>query len=205
MKQEDIDLYSRFIIELTPRLKEIGAVTSVDVTAPDGAETWSLCFDRHVLGDVADYLIFMAYDQYGASSNIAGSTAAYDWVKVNLDKFIKNEEVDKEKLILAVPLYTRLWTTDGEENVLRSPSTVTMNDINDAIPEGVEKTWLEDERQNYIEYEEDGNIRRMWIEDIDSLREKVSLINEYELAGVASWELGMETEDVWQMFQDELN
>ena len=45
----------------------------------------------------------------------------------------------------------------------------------------------------------------MWIEDIDSLREKVSLINEYELAGVASWELGMETEDVWQMFQDELN
>ena len=205
MKQEDIDLYSRFIIELTPRLKEIGAVTSVDVTAPDGAETWSLCFDRHVLGDVADYLIFMAYDQYGASSNIAGSTAAYDWVKVNLDKFIKNEEVDKEKLILAVPLYTRLWTTDGEGNVLRNPSTVTMNDINDAIPEGVEKTWLEDERQNYIEYEEDGNIRRMWIEDIDSLREKVSLINEYELAGVASWELGMETEDVWQMFQDELN
>ena len=205
MKQEDIDLYSRFIIELTPRLKEIGAVTSVDVTAPDGAETWSLCFDRHVLGDVADYLIFMAYDQYGASSNIAGSTAAYDWVKVNLDKFIKNEEVDKEKLILAVPLYTRLWTTDGEGNVLRNPSTVTMNDINDAIPEGVEKTWLEDERQNYIEYEEDGNIRKMWIEDIDSLREKVSLINEYELAGVASWELGMETEDVWQMFQDELN
>lgn len=73
---------------------------------------------------------------------------------------------------MAVPLYTRLWTTDGEENVLRSPSTVTMNDINDAIPEGVEKTWLEDERQNYIEYEEDGNIRRMWIEDIRFIKRK---------------------------------
>lgn len=205
MKQEDIDLYSRFIIELTPRLKEIGAVTSVDVTAPDGAETWSLCFDRHVLGDVADYLIFMAYDQYGASSNISGSTAAYDWVKVNLDKFIETEEVDKEKLILAVPFYTRLWTTDGEGNVLRSPQTVTMSDINDSIPEGVEKTWLEDERQNYIEYEEDGSTKQMWIEDIDSLKEKISLINEYELAGVASWELGMETEDVWQMLSEELN
>lgn len=205
MKQEDIELYSRFIIELTPRLKEIGAVTSVDVTAPDGAETWSLCFDRHVLGDVADYLIFMAYDQYGASSNISGSTAAYDWVKVNLDKFIETEEVDKEKLILAVPFYTRLWTTDGEGNVLRSPQTVTMSDINDSIPEGVEKTWLEDERQNYIEYEEDGSTKQMWIEDIDSLKEKISLINEYELAGVASWEFGMETEDVWQMLSEELN
>lgn len=205
MKQEDIDLYSRFIIELTPRLKEIGAVTSVDVTAPDGAETWSLCFDRHVLGDVADYLIFMAYDQYGASSKVSGSTAAYDWVKVNLDKFIETEEVDKEKLILAVPLYTRLWTTDGEGNALRSPQTVPMSDINSSIPEGVEKTWLEDERQNYVEYEEDGNIKQMWIEDIDSLKQKVSLINEYELAGVASWEFGMETEDVWQMLKEELN
>ena len=205
MKQEDIDLFSRFIIELTPRLKEIGAVTSVDVTAPDGAETWSLCFDRHVLGDVADYLIFMAYDQYGASSNKAGSTAAYDWVKVNLDKFIKTEEVEKEKLILAVPFYTRLWTTDEEGNVLNSPSTVTMNDVDSEIPDGVNKTWLEDEKQNYIEYEENGNIKRIWIEDIDSLRQKVSLIKEYELAGIASWELGMETEDVWQMFKEELN
>ena len=205
MKQEDIDLFSRFIIELTPRLKEIGAVTSVDVTAPDGAETWSLCFDRHVLGDVADYLIFMAYDQYGASSNKAGSTAAYDWVKVNLDKFIETEEVEKEKLILAVPFYTRLWTTDEEGNVLNSPSTVTMDDIDSVIPNGADKTWLEDEKQNYIEYEENGNIKRIWIEDIDSLRQKVSLIKEYELAGIASWELGMETEDVWQMFKEELN
>ena len=205
MKQEDIDLFSRFIIELTPRLKEIGAVTSVDVTAPDGAETWSLCFDRHVLGDVADYLIFMAYDQYGASSNKAGSTAAYDWVKVNLDKFIETEEVEKEKLILAVPFYTRLWTTDEDGNVLNSPSTVTMDDIDSVIPNGADKTWLEDEKQNYIEYEQNGNIKRMWIEDIDSLKAKISLIKEYDLAGVASWELGMETEDVWQMFREELN
>ena len=205
MKQEDIDLFSRFIIELTPRLKEIGAVTSVDVTAPDGAETWSLCFDRHVLGDVADYLIFMAYDQYGASSNKAGSTAAYDWVKVNLDKFIETEEVEKEKLILAVPFYTRLWATDEDGNVLNSPSTVTMDDIDSVIPNGADKTWLEDEKQNYIEYEQNGNIKRMWIEDIDSLKAKISLIKEYDLAGVASWELGMETEDVWQMFREELN
>ncbi len=68
MKQEDTDMYSRFIIELTPRLKEIGLVTSVDVTAPDGSETWSLCFNRNVIGDVADYIIFMAYDQNGISS-----------------------------------------------------------------------------------------------------------------------------------------
>ena len=49
MKQEDKDMYSRFIIELTPRIKDMGLVVSVDVTAPDGSETWSMCFDRNVI------------------------------------------------------------------------------------------------------------------------------------------------------------
>ena len=64
MHDEDKDLFSRFIIELKPRLSEIGAVLSVDVTAPDGSEEWSMCYDRHVIGDVADYIVFMAYDRY---------------------------------------------------------------------------------------------------------------------------------------------
>ena len=64
MKEEDKDLFSRFIIELTPRLKEKGKVISIDVTAPDGAPEWSLCFDRNCIGQVVDYMIFMAYDEY---------------------------------------------------------------------------------------------------------------------------------------------
>ena len=103
MKQEDKDMFSRFIIELTPRLKEMGKVTSVDVTAPDGGETWSMCFDRHVIGDVADYIIFMAYDEYGVSSTKPGTTAGYDWVKLSLNKFLQTEEIDSDKIILAVP------------------------------------------------------------------------------------------------------
>ena len=87
MKEEDKNMFSRFIIELTPRMKEIGLVTSVDVTAPDGGETWSLCFDRNVIGDVADYIAFMAYDEYGVYSKEPGTNAGYNWVKLNLDNF----------------------------------------------------------------------------------------------------------------------
>ena len=203
MKQEDKDMFSRFIIELTPRMKEIGLVTSVDVTAPDGSETWSLCFDRNVIGDVADYIIFMAYDQNGVSSDKAGTNAGYDWVKLNLTKFLQTEEIEPEKLILAVPLYTRLWTEDSSGNVI-DKTTVSMKNIERTIPSEVEKQWKDDVKQNYVEYEEDGNINKMWIEDVDSLREKVSLIKENNLAGVASWQYGMQTDDVWQMFKEEL-
>ena len=204
MKQEDKDLYSRFIIELTPRLKEIGLVTSVDVTAPDGGETWSLCFDRHVIGDVADYIIFMAYDQYGASSSKSGTTAGYDWVELSLNKFLTTEVIEPEKIILAIPLYTRLWTENSEGEVLRNPP-VSMKNIENVLPDNVEKQWKEDVKQNYVEYQEDGNIKKMWIEDINSLKAKVSLIKQHNLAGVATWQKGMETDEVWTMLKEELS
>ena len=204
MKKEDIDLFSRFIIELEPRLKEIGAVLSVDVTAPDGSDTWSLCFDRTVLGDVADYLIFMAYDQYGASSDQAGTTAGYNWVELNIKKFLETYEVESEKLVLAIPLYARLWTIDNN-GIVDGRTAIPMNQIDDAIPSDVERKWDDELKQNYVEYKEYGETKQMWIEDIDSLKEKVSLIKEYNLGGVASWELGMETEDVWGMLKENLN
>ena len=143
MKQEDKDMYSRFIIELTPRLNEIGKVVSVDVTAPDGGETWSMCFDRNVIGDVADYIIFMAYDEYGVSSTKAGTTAGYDWIELNLVKFLQTEEIDEEKLILGIPFYTRIWTEDKNGNLIKS-STVNMNNIDNVIPSNTMKRMNKD-------------------------------------------------------------
>ncbi len=203
MYAEDKDMYSRFIIELTPRLKEIGMVTSVDVTAPDGADTWSLCFDRNVIGDVADYIIFMAYDQNGTSSLKPGTTAGYNWVQLNLTKFLQTEAIEPEKLILGIPFYTRVWTTDSDGDII-SRNTVDMKDIDSVIPEGVEKTWNDELKQNYVEYMDGSNKRQIWIEDIESLKAKVSLVIENNLAGVASWQKDMESNDVWQMLESEL-
>jgi spore germination protein YaaH len=202
MKQEDKDLYSRFIIELTPRLKEIGLVTSVDVTAPDGGETWSLCFDRHVIGDVADYIVFMAYDEYGVSSTKPGTTAGYDWIKLSLNKFLQTEEIESNKIILAVPFYTRVWTTDSDGKV--TSKTISMKNIDSIIPDDVEKQWDDDLKQNYIEYTDNGSTKQIWIEDLTSLKAKISLIIENDLAGVGSWQKGMETDEVWAMFKREL-
>lgn len=203
MRKDDKDLYSRFIIELEPRMKELGFVLSVDVTAPDGSDTWSLCFDRHVIGDVADYIIFMAYDEYGESSTKAGTTAGYDWVELGIKKFLETEEVAPEKLILAVPLYTRLWTEDSSGKVTKK-SVVSMKDIDDTIPSNVERKWDDKLKQYYVEYKDGNNVKKMWIEDIKSLKEKVSLISNYKLGGIASWEKGMETDEVWDVFQDAL-
>ena len=204
MKQEDKDMYSRFIIELTPRLKDMGVVVSVDVTAPDGSETWSMCFDRNVIGDVADYIIFMAYDQYGTSSNKSGTTAGYDWVNVSLNKFLKTEEIKNDKIILAIPLYTRLWTEDSSGNVVKQ-TTVSLKNIDKVIPSDVQKTWDDNLKQYYVEYQDGSYTKKMWIEDEKSLKEKISLIKNNNLAGVASWEKGMETDYFWTFLKKSLD
>lgn len=203
MKKEDKDMYSRFIIELTPRLKEIGLVTSVDVTAPDGADTWSLCFDRNVIGDVADYIIFMAYDEYGVSSTKPGTTAGYDWVKLSLNKFLQTEEIEADKIVLAIPLYTRVWTTKSDGST--TSTTVAMKNIDKNIPDDAEKKWDDDLKQNYVEFTKDGNKKQIWIEDLESLKYKISLINENNLAGIASWQKDMEVDEVWSLINKELS
>ena len=204
MKQEDKNMYSRFIIELTPRLKEMGLVVSVDVTAPDGSETWSLCFDRNVIGDVADYIIFMAYDEYGVSSNKAGTTAGYDWVELSLKKFLETEEIEPSKIVLAIPLYTRLWVEDSSGKIV-SKKAVAINNIDNILPNDVEKKWNEDLKQYYVEYKDGSYTKKMWIEDEKSLQEKISLITKNNLAGVGSWEKGMETDNFWNFLNQEIS
>ena len=203
MKQEDKDMFSRFIIELTPRLKEIGMVTSVDVTAPDGGETWSLCFDRNVIGDVADYIVFMAYDEYGISSSKPGTNAGYDWVKLSLNKFLQTEEIKSDKIILAIPFYTRVWTTNSNGQVT-GKNTVAMKNLDSIIPNGVEKKWDDNLKQYYVEYTDGENKKQIWIEDIKSLKAKISLVNENKLAGIGSWQKDMESDEVWNMIKEEL-
>ena len=203
MYQEDKDVYSRFIIELVPRMQEIGIVTSVDVTAPDGDPNWSLCFDRNVIGDVADYLVFMAYDQHGTSSTEPGTTAGYNWVETNLKKIIEYDVVEPEKIILGMPLYTRIWTVSSSGKIT-GRSTVDMIDINKMIPNEVEKQWNDELKQYYVEFKSGNSTKMMWIEDGESIAAKVSLVTKYNLGGTSCWEKDRETSNIWTIIKTEL-
>ena len=201
MYQADKDKFSRFIIELMPRMQEIGIVVSVDVTAPDGDPNWSLCYDRNIIGDVADYLVFMAYDQHGSSSTEPGTTAGFNWVETNLKKIIEYDVVDTEKIILGMPLYTRQWTV-SEDGTIKSRSVVTM--VNIKIPNNIEKQWDDTLKQYYIEYKSGKDTIKMWIEDGTSIKEKVSLVSTYNLGGTACWRKDMETSNIWTIIREEL-
>lgn len=201
MYESDKDAYSRLVIELAPRLKELGKVLSVDVTAPDGSPDWSLCFNRNVIGDVADYVIFMAYDQHNQSSTEAGTVDGCDWVEANINKFLGQEGVKPEKIILAMPFYTRVWNvTDGG----LSSSAVDMKSQSTLIPDDAKITWDDSLKQNLAEYEKNGRTYKVWMEDAKSLKCKLDLVKKYNLAGGAFWRKDQETSDVWKVINENL-
>ena len=201
MYEADKDNFSRLLIEIRPRLNEIGAVLSVDVTAPDGAPEWSLCYDRYTIGKVADYVMFMAYDQYGVSATKAGTTAGHNWVEANVKKFLGQEEVKAEKIILGIPFYTRVWK---ENNGNVTSNVVNIGNVNNVIPSNATKTWDEDLQQYYVEYKKGGATYKIWVEDEKSIEAKLDLVSKYNLGGAAYWEYDRATNSIWNLIESKI-
>jgi len=199
MRTEDSDEYTLLIKELSVKAKTKGLTVSVDVTPINKYSSWSMCYNRKELSKYADYIIMMGYDQHWEGSPISGSVAQLSWVEDSLEKIL--EEVPRDKLILAVPFYTRLW----KETYVNGKTVVTSSAIsmeagerairdNNAI-----KVWDEESGQYYAEYKKDGSLYRIWLEDENSIKLKVQLANKYDIAGVASWRKGFEKPAVWNV------
>lgn len=201
---EDKDALTSFVGEMSELFRTMGLVSSIDVTVPAQSSYWSLCFDRKALAEKVDYMMVMTYDEHWATSPVSGSVASLPWVETNIEKMLKL--VPKEKLLLGIPLYTREWIeTQVGERIQTKSKTLWMEDVDDIIKtKKLTPTWLKEAGQDYLSYQEDGKTHRIWIENAKSIKSRLSLVHQYELAGVASWRKGFETDDIWAIYQDYL-
>ena len=192
LTEEEAPHFIQFIRELSVACRNNGLVLSVDNPVPQ----YTAFYNRKEQGIVADYVIIMGYDEHTVGSETAGSVASLPFVEEGIAQTLS--EVPKEKVINGIPFYTRLWT---EANNGMVTSEVCSMDQADAYVEkyNMEVYWNTDVSQNYAEAVTDSGVLKMWLEDEKSLEEKMKLIQQYELAGVAEWKLGFERDDVWQI------
>lgn len=200
---KDGDNISQFVREIKPLAEAQGLIISVDVTPKSKSEMWSLFLDREALGSVADYLIVMAYDEHWAASPRAGSVASLPWVEAGLHKIMTEDNVPAEKLILGIPLYTRIWSekmVDGKTKV--SSKSVGMDRVAEIIrTKKLTPRYLESPKQNYVEYTEEGVLKKIWIEDKVSLQARVDLVKSLKLGGIASWNRSFANKQVWEVLK----
>ncbi len=200
MYYEDRDLLTQFVRELTPLAHEQGLTVSIDVTIKSTSRNWSMIYDRKALAEVVDYVALMTYDEHWAASPVAGSVASLPWVEAGLKGVL--EEVPPEKLLLGIPFYTRLWKEEmlpgGGSNV--SSNAYSMGRIREILEaQDVTLVWDHQAQQNYAEYTEDDIVYKVWLEDEESIRRRVDLVDKYNLAGVATWRRGFEDPEIWDI------
>lgn len=201
---KDKDMLTQFVRELVPILKEQGLVVSMDVTVKSASENWSMFYDRKALAEVVDYIAVMTYDQHWASSPKAGSVAQLNWVEYGLKGVL--QEVPAHKLLLGLPFYTREW----KEEMVNGKKKVTSRAISMEAAQKIIKdkkadvVWDEESGQHYAQYKEGQATYKIWLEDAKSINLKSSLVHKYDLAGVASWRRGFESDDIWEILATNL-
>ena len=183
--------YVQFIRELSVDCRKAGLVLSIDSYVP---ASYSAFYNWAEQGRVADYVVMMGYDEHFAGGE-AGSVASIGYEKQGITDLLK--QVPKEKLISAIPFYTRIWKEDASGT---SSQSVGISSAKEWIETNqVELYWQDDLGQYYGELEKDGVNYEIWMEEERSLELKMQLIRDNGLAGVACWRLGLEPADVWDV------
>jgi ATP-binding cassette subfamily B protein len=132
----------------------------------------------------------------GRYYDVASGSIRVDKVDVreqNLQKLLK--EVPNQKLVLGVPLYTRLWkdqqNADGSTEL--TSKALPMDKVKQWLQEkGIRPVYDEATGQNYAEYY-DANEKatyKIWVEDDLSLNKRAKLAADYKLAGIGTWSTG---------------
>ena len=182
--------YIQFIRELSVSCRKEGIVLSVDNYVPYAGNEF---YNRKEQGIVADYVIVMGYDEHYAGGE-PGSVASVGYVNDGIANTLK--QVPKEKLINAIPLYTRVWT-EAADGKTSSVALGIAKAKEWAVENNVELYWQEELGQYYGELKTEEGTKKVWMEEERSIGLKMDLIRKYDLAGVACWKLGFEPAELW--------
>ena len=186
--------YIEFIRELSIPCRQKGIVLSVDNYVP---ARYNSFYNLKEQGIVADYVIMMGYDEHFAGGE-PGSVSSISYVKNGISGML--EDVPKEKLINAVPFYTRLWIEAGDGSI--TSKAMGIADAKKwADNNQVELTWQADTAQYYGEKQTNDGAWFLWMEEERSLKEKMNVVRQNDLAGVACWKLGFEDSAAWDSIQ----
>ena len=197
LKEAGIPHYLQFLRELTSAAHEQNLVVSVDTPVP---QAYTMYYQRGEQARFVDYMIVMAYDEHFAGSEEAGSVSSLPFVQQAVEEMTRVMPADQ--VICGIPFYTRVWTEKFGQSAITSEVLGMDGAKNYAKENQMTETWDASLGQNVATAETSDARYTIWMEDEQSMEEKLKVIQSADLAGVAEWKLGFERADVWSLISE---
>lgn len=197
LKEAGIPHYLQFLRELTSAAHAQNLVVSVDTPVP---QAYTMYYQRGEQARFVDYMIVMAYDEHFAGSEEAGSVSSLPFVQQAVEEMTRVMPADQ--VICGIPFYTRVWTEKFGQSAITSEVLGMDGAKNYAKENQMTETWDASLDQNVATVETSDARYTIWMEDEQSMEEKLKVIQSADLAGVAEWKLGFECADVWSLISE---
>lgn len=163
----------------------------------DENDIHNLAFDLQALGQAADYIQVMTYDET-IPSWAAGPVAGSDWMENALDYAIS--KAPAAKVLNGIPAYGYDWVREGEGSQLlwrNVPALLSKYGVTPRYDNGVNAITFN--------YTAGGTKHTVWSENARSVTLKTSLVSAYGLAGTSIYVFGMEDASFWAAVNAGLN
>jgi spore germination protein len=187
--------FTAFIRDVAEKMRAAGYLTVVSVPAElkdNPEDSWTGAFDFAALGQSADILQVMTYDENGPWGS-PGPVAGLNWVVPCIAYSVS--VVAPGKLSLGIPAYGYDWNMTAKTGV-----QVFWKDIPALIAKtGATPQWDNASSSPFFTYHAaDGASHVVWYEDEKSIPLKSALAVTYKLAGVSVFALGYDNLSFWQ-------
>ena len=189
------DDFIEFIRELSIACRKAGKYLSVDNYAP---YDYNACYHIEEQSVLCDYVVVLAYDDFVGGADI-GPNSSLPFLKEVTDLSVS--KVDHNKLVMGLPFYNRFWYLESDGRYIQGSYNMTRSWYLLQLA-GQSAEWNAELGLHYAEYQDGDEYVYAWLESDDSFRAKLSLLAEYDIAGVACWKLGQETPDIWSVISE---
>lgn len=211
LTENERDLHTDFIRILRDKLPDEKLIGVSVAANPYGITTgWKGSYDYESLGKHSDYLMIMAYDEHyrgGEPGTVASISLAEKSIQYALSK------VPKEKILLGIPFYGRIWKNGSGfpqgvgisnmevQTLVSQYEGAAAFDPETFTPTATIKVKEKDEKLKIRGIPIGPGTYTICYENELSIKQKLRLIEKYDIKGTGSWSLGEETADTWEYYK----
>lgn len=186
---EDRVPFADFVSNVRAAVNDMGYPVSVALAPKTSDNQPGLLYggkDYALLGEAADSVLLMTYEwgyTYGPPMAVAPIHKVRQVVEYALTR------IPAEKINLGIPNYGYDWPLPYERGVTKAQTISNTQAVEIAIENNAEIRFDQTAMSPFFTYEKDGVSHEVWFEDVRSLKEKFSLISEYDLRGAVYWQI----------------